>query len=89
MQLIGLSLIPHAGHSKWITAIAWEPAHAALPARRFVSGSKDTTVKVYIPSRGTLHSFIPTFCVLHITYYVESKCSQLSPPLILCIDVWS
>ena len=36
----------YAGHSKWITAIAWEPAHMALPARRFVSGSKDTTVKV-------------------------------------------
>ena len=36
----------YAGHSKWITAIAWEPAHMALPARRFVSGSKDTTIKV-------------------------------------------
>lgn len=26
---------------------AWEPAHRALPARRFVSGSKDMTVRVW------------------------------------------
>ena len=35
-----------AGHSKWITSIAWEPAHRQLPCRRFASGSKDATVKV-------------------------------------------
>jgi len=26
---------------------AWEPAHKALPSRRFVSGSKDQTVRVW------------------------------------------
>ncbi len=46
-----IQCLPHcmaldAGHTKWITAIAWEPAHVAVSARRFVSGSKDTTVKV-------------------------------------------
>ena len=35
------------GHRKFITSLAWEPAHAELPARRFVSGSKDATLKVW------------------------------------------
>lgn len=39
-----------AGHTKWITSIAWEPAHRQLPCRRFVSGSKDATVKVDCPA---------------------------------------
>eukprot|EP00878_Enallax_costatus_P035497 GHUV01039617.1.p1 GENE.GHUV01039617.1~~GHUV01039617.1.p1 ORF type:complete len:135 (-),score=16.46 GHUV01039617.1:83-487(-) len=26
---------------------AWEPAHKALPSRRFVSGSKDNTIRVW------------------------------------------
>ena len=35
------------GHSKWITALAWRPAHLQLPATRFVSASKDGTVRVW------------------------------------------
>lgn len=35
------------GHKKYITSIAWEPAHMELPSRRFVTGSKDTTVRVW------------------------------------------
>ncbi len=47
------------GHTKWITAVAWEPAHMALPCRRFVSGSKDTTVKV---CSMTLFLMLPDSC---------------------------
>jgi WD40 repeat protein len=36
-----------AGHSKWVTSVAWEPAHAALPCRRLASGSKDCAVRVW------------------------------------------
>ncbi|GFR44734.1 hypothetical protein Agub_g6062 [Astrephomene gubernaculifera] len=36
-----------SGHGKWITSMAWEPAHKALPSQRFVSGSKDNTIKVW------------------------------------------
>lgn len=35
------------GHTKWVTAVAWEPAHRRLPARRFVSGSQDKSVRVW------------------------------------------
>lgn len=35
------------GHKKYITSIAWEPAHMELPSRRFVTGSKDATVRVW------------------------------------------
>lgn len=35
------------GHKKFITSLAWEPAHVELPSRRFVSGSKDGTIKVW------------------------------------------
>jgi len=35
------------GHKKFISSIAWEPAHCALPARRFCSGSKDATIRVW------------------------------------------
>ena len=45
------------GHSKWITSIAWEPAHLALPSRRFVTGSKDTSIRVWdAVTRQTLFS---------------------------------
>lgn len=35
------------GHSKFITSLAWEPAHVELPSRRFCSGSRDATIKVW------------------------------------------
>ncbi|GAB4813789.1 hypothetical protein N2152v2_000835 [Parachlorella kessleri] len=35
------------GHRKFITSLAWEPAHVELPCRRFCSGSKDATIKVW------------------------------------------
>lgn len=35
------------GHRKFITSISWEPAHVELPSRRFCSGSKDATIKVW------------------------------------------
>ena len=45
------------GHSKWITSIAWEPAHLALPSRRFVTGSKDASIRVWdAVTRQTLFS---------------------------------
>ena len=45
------------GHTKWITSVAWEPAHRALPCRRFVSGSKDATIRVWdAVTRQTLFS---------------------------------
>jgi len=34
-------------HKQWITSLAWEPAHLRLPAERFVTGSKDTTARVW------------------------------------------
>lgn len=45
------------GHTKWITSVAWEPAHLALPCRRFVSGSKDASIRVWdAVTRQTLFS---------------------------------
>ncbi|GBG84316.1 hypothetical protein CBR_g38286 [Chara braunii] len=38
---------PLKGHKKWITSIAWEPAHIQVPCRRFVSGSKDGDVRIW------------------------------------------
>lgn len=35
------------GHTKWITSVAWEPAHKALPSRRFCTGSKDVSIKIW------------------------------------------
>ena len=35
------------GHSKWITSLAWEPTHLRLPARRFVSGGQDKSLRVW------------------------------------------
>ncbi|KAL6771834.1 hypothetical protein ACKKBG_A27985 [Auxenochlorella protothecoides x Auxenochlorella symbiontica] len=35
------------GHKNYVSSLAWEPAHAELPARRFCSGSKDATIKVW------------------------------------------
>ena len=37
------------GHSKWITALAWEPLHLLSNREdcRVVSSSKDTTIKVW------------------------------------------
>ena len=32
------------GHTKWVTSVAWEPAHVALPCRRLASGSRDSSV---------------------------------------------
>lgn len=37
----------YQGHKKFISSISWEPAHEALPSRRFCSGSKDGTLKVW------------------------------------------
>jgi ribosome assembly protein 4 len=30
-----------------VASLSWEPAHAALPSRRFCSGSKDATIRVW------------------------------------------
>ena len=36
------------GHSKWITALAWEPCHLQQSGRpRLASSSKDATVRVW------------------------------------------
>lgn len=35
------------GHTKWITALAWEPAHRARGTSRLASASKDGTVRVW------------------------------------------
>ena len=43
------------GHTKWVTSVAWEPAHRALPARRFVSGSQDRTLRVWDAVRHPQH----------------------------------
>ena len=43
------------GHTKWVTSVAWEPAHRALPARRFVSGSQDRTLRVWDAVRPVQH----------------------------------
>lgn len=43
----GTALGQCRGHRKFISSISWEPAHEALPSRKFCSGSKDGTVKVW------------------------------------------
>ncbi|WFD30260.1 ribosome assembly [Malassezia sp. CBS 17886] len=35
------------GHTKWITCLAWEPAHCAAGTPRLASSSKDGTVRVW------------------------------------------
>jgi ribosome assembly protein 4 len=35
------------GHRKFISCISWEPAHIELPSRRFVTGSKDNTLRIW------------------------------------------
>ncbi|TIB42686.1 hypothetical protein E3P86_00254 [Wallemia ichthyophaga] len=35
------------GHTKWVTSIAWEPAHLNAKNPRFATSSKDSTVKVW------------------------------------------
>ena len=44
------------GHTKFVSSISWEPAHeeGALPSKRFVTGSKDGTVKVWETVRSLL-----------------------------------
>ena len=49
-QLVNSTLVQ--GHRQYITSIAWEPAHIEFPPRRFCSGSKDATIKVWdVPTR--------------------------------------
>lgn len=43
----GTPLGSFTGHRKWITSISWEPAHKALPCKRFATASKDNTIKVW------------------------------------------
>ena len=38
---------PLKGHKKHVTALAWEPAHAAYPVVRFCSASADGSVRVW------------------------------------------
>ena len=45
-DLFRIGLYAGTGHTKWITSVAWEPAHKALPSRRFCTGSKDVSIKV-------------------------------------------
>ena len=35
------------GHKKYVSTLAWEPAHVEVPSRRFVSGSKDATLRMW------------------------------------------
>lgn len=35
------------GHRKFVSSLSWEPAHVELPSRRFCSGSKDNTIKIW------------------------------------------
>lgn len=35
------------GHRKFVSCISWEPAHKSLPSKRFCSGSRDNTVRVW------------------------------------------
>ncbi len=37
-----------------MTSLAWEPAHAALPARRLASASKDATIRIWDAPTGRL-----------------------------------
>lgn len=38
------------GHTKWVTSLAWEPAHLTT-SPRLASASKDTTVRVWSPTK--------------------------------------
>lgn len=68
---------------------AWEPAHKALPSRRFVSGSKDQTVRIWDANTRrcqytmSSHTMIVT-CVRWggegLVYSSSRDC---------CINVWS
>eukprot|EP00899_Mesostigma_viride_P016657 jgi/Mesvir1/24993/Mv16951-RA.1 len=35
------------GHRKWVTSVAWEPAHVVYPCDRFATSSKDFTVRIW------------------------------------------
>ena len=46
--------LPSQGHRKWITGLAWEPAHLCLPSRRVASSSRDGDIRVWdVPRRAT------------------------------------
>jgi ribosome assembly protein 4 len=80
----------YIGHTKWITSLAWEPAHMALPSRRFCSGSKDATIKASIPPQSPP-------CLTHLTPH--HLCFRLSnvrvfgtgyrPPFWPFLTAWS
>lgn len=38
------------GHTKWITALAWEPLHKNPRSTRLASASKDGDIRVYLSS---------------------------------------
>eukprot|EP01012_Entosiphon_sulcatum_P025929 TRINITY_DN31308_c0_g1_i1.p1 TRINITY_DN31308_c0_g1~~TRINITY_DN31308_c0_g1_i1.p1 ORF type:complete len:512 (+),score=88.86 TRINITY_DN31308_c0_g1_i1:23-1537(+) len=54
MEQVGTTI---KAHKKWITAVAWEPLHKNLHCDRFVSASKDCTLKVWkLEERGNRHT---------------------------------
>eukprot|EP00002_Diphylleia_rotans_P037246 TRINITY_DN82_c0_g1_i1.p1 TRINITY_DN82_c0_g1~~TRINITY_DN82_c0_g1_i1.p1 ORF type:complete len:504 (-),score=89.12 TRINITY_DN82_c0_g1_i1:1349-2860(-) len=43
---------PLKGHSKWVTALSWEPLHSNIECSRLVSSSKDGTAKIWDVVKG-------------------------------------
>lgn len=41
------------GHTKWVTALAWEPVHLQNGGSRLISASKDNTLRIWLPRNNT------------------------------------
>lgn len=66
-----------------MTSLAWEPAHASLPSRRFCSGSKDTTLRVSLPK---IDHVLGSFCQqLHTCLLYNDSLL----PFIVSADFWA
>lgn len=57
------------GHTKYITSLAWEPAHIALPSQRFCSGSKDATIRVSRLPHSLLY-------IVYTKHYMTNICDR-------------
>mmetsp|Transcript_39607 Transcript_39607/g.53843 ORF Transcript_39607/g.53843 Transcript_39607/m.53843 type:complete len:518 (-) Transcript_39607:200-1753(-) len=54
---------PLRGHKKWVTSMAWEPVHRSTrEAERFVSASKDATLRIWNARTGRMEASLSSHC---------------------------